>query len=267
MSVNFGHVHSRTLTNLVLGTVIVSLLFLGVRRLVYLGDQPAPSNLSIWLAFGILGMSVVTLFRVNVLRQPSEKALEFILVACFVLVGLVNWFSPDPSCVMWVLPILAASYWMPLVLQARLALLATLAIQGIAWVQLEFVGQTAIVFGWSAVAIFGIVGFAEYSRWARAVGAGKLAGVEQGKTLFLATVSHELRTPLHGVSAALDHIKANKDRPEQFEDQLKAAIRSCENATSLVNDLLDHQQLVHDDLTLNLKPQLINHLSVTWPVS
>ena len=58
-------------------------------------------------------------------------------------------------------------------------------------------------------------------------------------------------------SAALEHIKANKDRPDQFEDQLQAAIRSCENATSLVNDLLDHQQLVHDDLTLNTKAQLI----------
>ena len=114
-----------------------------------------------------------------------------------------------------------------------------------------------IVFGWSAVARFGIIGFAEYSRWARAAGAEEMAGVEQGKTLFLATVSHELRTPLHGVSSALDHIKANKDRPDQFEDQLQAAIRSCENATSLVNDLLDHQQLGHDDLTLNTKPQLI----------
>lgn len=62
---------------------------------------------------------------------------------------------------------------------------------------------------------------------------------------------------MHGVSAALDHIKANKDRPEHFEDQLQAAIRSCENATSLVNDLLDHQQLAHGDLTLNARPQLI----------
>ena len=257
MKENSERAQGRVLTNLVLGTVIVSLLFLGVMRRVYLGDQPAPSNLTSWLASGILGMSVVTLFRVNVLRQPSTNLLGSILAACFVLVGLINWFSPDPSRVMWVLPILAASYWMPCILQARLASIATLAIQGVAWVQLEFVGQTAIAFGWSAVAIFGIVGFAEYSRWARAAGAEKMAGVEQGKTLFLATVSHELRTPLHGVSAALDHIKANKDRPDQFEDQLQAAIRSCENATSLVNDLLDHQQLVHDDLTLNAKPQLI----------
>ena len=245
------------LTNLVLGTVIFSLLFLGVMRRVYLSDQQAPQNLPFWLAVGILWLSAVTLFRVNVTRQPSTKLLQLILGACLVLVGIVNWFIPDPTRIMWVLPILAATYWMPSLLHARLAVLSVLAIQGVAWVQLEFVGQSAIGFGWSAVAIFGIVGFAEHSRWARSAGAQKLASVEHGKSLFLATVSHELRTPLHGVSAALDHIKANKDRPERFEDQLQAAIRSCENATSLVNDLLDHQQLVHDDLTLNAKPKLI----------
>ena len=250
-------VQGRMLTNLVLGTVIFSLLFLGVVRRVYLSDQQPPLNLSIWLAVGIWVLSAVTLFRVNVLRQPSEMVLEFILAACFVLVALMNWYSPDPARVLWVLPMLAACYWMSSITKARLAAISTFAIQGVAWMQLELVGQVAIVFGWSAIAIFGIIGFAEYSRWTRSVGALKLASVERGKTLFLATVSHELRTPMHGISAALDHIKANKDRPDQFEGQLQAAIRSCENATSLVNDLLDHQQLVHDDLTLNAKPQLI----------
>ena len=198
MNKGFERVQGRALTNLVLGTVIVSLLFLGAMRRVYLIDQPAPTNLPFWLASGILGLSAVTLFKVNMLRQPSEKTLEFILAACFLLVGLVNWFNPDPSRVMWVLPILAASYWMSSLLHARLGVLSILVIQVFAWGQLDFVGQTAIVFGWSAVAIFGIVGFSEYSRWARADGAEKMAGVEQDKTLFLATVSHELRTPLQG---------------------------------------------------------------------
>ena len=171
MNKSFEGVQGRALTNLALGTVIFSLLLLGVMRRVYLSDQPAPSNLPFWLAVGVLGFSAFTLFRVNVLRQPSEKLLECILAGCFVLVGVVNWHSPDPARVLWVLPILAASYWMPRLLLARLAAIATLAIQGVAWGQLEFVGQTAIVFGWSAVATFGIIGFAEYSRWARAVGA------------------------------------------------------------------------------------------------
>ena len=230
MNKTFEEVQGRKLTNLVLGTVIVSLLFLGWMRRFYLGDQPPPTNLTFWLASGILGFSVLTLIRVNIFKKPSETFLAFILAACFVLVGIVNWFIPDPSRVIWVLPILAASYWISRLLHARLAVLSILAIQGVAWVQLEFVGQIAIAFGWSAVAIFGIVGFAEYSRWARAVGAEEMAGVRQGKTLFLATVSHELRTPLHGVSAALDHIKANKDRPDQFEDQLQAAIRSLRSS-------------------------------------
>ena len=73
MNKDFESVQGRTLTNLVLGTVILSLLFLGGMRRVYLSDQPAPSNLSFWLAVGILGLSAVTLFRVNVLRQPSEN--------------------------------------------------------------------------------------------------------------------------------------------------------------------------------------------------
>ena len=247
----------RLLANLVLGTVIISLLFLGAMRRLYLSDVPAPSHQLSWLAFGILFTAGVTLVKVNLFRHAVMHLVGIVLAAYFLLVGLVNWYSPDPARVLWVLPILAASYWMPSLLQARLASVATLAIQVVAWVKLEFVGQNAIVFGWSVLSIVGIIGFAEYSRWVRRAGVVKLSNVEHGKNLFLATVSHELRTPLHGVSAALGHIKANKDRPDQFEDQLQAAIRSCENATSLVNDLLDHQLLVHDDLTLNPKPQLI----------
>ena len=197
MNVNFEHAQGRALTNLVLGTVIFSLLLLGVMRRVYLSDQPAPSNLPFWLASGILGFSVLTLIRVNILRQPSETCLQCILAACFVLVGVANWHSPDPARVLWVLPILAASYWMPRLLNARLASIAILAIQGVAWGQLEFVGQTAIVFGWSAIATFGIVGFAEYSRWTRAVEAEKMASVEQGKTLFS---RHRLTRVAHAVA-------------------------------------------------------------------
>ena len=74
---------------------------------------------------------------------------------------------------LWVLPMLAACYSMSCIAKARLAFMSTIAIQGAAWMQLEFVGQTAIVFGWSIIAIFGIVGFAEYSRWARSEGAKK----------------------------------------------------------------------------------------------
>ena len=257
MSTNSVKMQERVLANLVLGTVIISLLFLGAMRRLYLSDVPAPSHQPSWLAFGIFFTAGVALVKVNLFRHAVMHLVGIVLAAYFLLVGLVNWYSPDPARVLWVLPILAASYWMPCILQARLASVATLAIQLVVWVKLEFVGQNAIVFGWSVLSIVGIIGFAEYSRWVRRAGVVKLSNVEHGKNLFLATVSHELRTPLHGVSAALDHIKANKDRPDQFEDQLQAAIRSCENATSLVNDLLDHQQLVHDDLTLNPKPQLI----------
>lgn len=252
-------VYGKTYVNLVLGTVIVSLLVFGFIRRVYLDDQQT-YPLAAGLVLGILGLSVVTLYRVNVLRMMPKRSLGLILASCFVLAGLVNWYEPDPARVMWVLPILAASYWMPRLLFARLASVSTMAVLGIAWMQLEFAGMTVIISGWSVAAIVGIVGFAEFSRQARNSGTEKLTSVERGKTLFLATVSHELRTPLHGVRAALAHIKANRDQPDQFEDQLQAAMVSCENATSLVNDLLDHEQLVHDDLTLNANPQLIHPL-------
>lgn len=140
-------------------------------RRVYLSDQPAPTNMPFWLAVGILGLSAATLFRVNVRRQPAVRSLEFVLAAVLVLVGVTNWYSPDPARLLWVLPMLAACYWMLCIAKARFAAMSTIAIQGVAMTQLEFVGQTAIVFGWSTIATLGIVGFAEYPRWARSEGA------------------------------------------------------------------------------------------------
>ena len=71
MNKDFKSVRGRALTNVVLGTVILSLLFLGVMTLVHLSDQPAPHSVSVWLGRGILYFSAFTLFRVNVLRQPQ----------------------------------------------------------------------------------------------------------------------------------------------------------------------------------------------------
>ena len=99
MDKDFESVQGRILTNLILGTVMGTLVFLFVMRRVILDDPPI-SELMFWLSVGIVAVAVITLVRVNLLRKDGKQSVRVILAMSLVLVGFLNWFAPDPSRVM-----------------------------------------------------------------------------------------------------------------------------------------------------------------------
>lgn len=79
---------------------------------------------------------------------------------------------------------------------------------------------------------------------ARAEEAGRV------KNQFLSRMSHDLRTPLNGIVGMLEIAKKNKNNPEKIEECLKKISLSCDNLMSLVQDVLDMNNLESGKLEL-----------------
>ncbi|MCM1058220.1 MAG: ATP-binding protein [Firmicutes bacterium] len=79
---------------------------------------------------------------------------------------------------------------------------------------------------------------------ARAEEAGRV------KNQFLSRMSHDLRTPINGIVGMLEIAKKNKADPEKIEECLKKISLSCDNLMSLVQDVLDMNNLESGRLEL-----------------
>jgi len=75
------------------------------------------------------------------------------------------------------------------------------------------------------------------------------------KDLLVATVSHELRTPLNGISGILD-LAIAKNSESALKEDLLLCKDNTELLLSLVNSMLDLQQIRHGKLSLN--PTLVD---------
>lgn len=75
------------------------------------------------------------------------------------------------------------------------------------------------------------------------------------KSRFLAIVSHELRTPLTSIVGSLELLKSEKfgALPDNLKPVLNIAARNSERLTSLVEDLLDLQNLEAGEMKLYFK--------------
>lgn len=79
---------------------------------------------------------------------------------------------------------------------------------------------------------------------ARAEEAGRV------KNQFLSRMSHDLRTPINGIVGMLEIAKKNKNDPVKIEECLKKISLSCDNLMSLVQDVLDMNNLESGKLEL-----------------
>lgn len=79
---------------------------------------------------------------------------------------------------------------------------------------------------------------------ARAEEAGRV------KKQFLSRMSHDLRTPINGITGMLEIAKKNINNPKQIEECLKKISMSCDNLMSLVQDVLDMNNLESGKLEL-----------------
>ncbi|MCM1192116.1 MAG: ATP-binding protein [Butyrivibrio sp.] len=79
---------------------------------------------------------------------------------------------------------------------------------------------------------------------ARAEEAGRV------KNQFLSRMSHDLRTPINGIVGMLEIAKKSKNNPEKIEECLKKISISCDNLMSLVQDVLDMNNLESGGLEL-----------------
>lgn len=94
---------------------------------------------------------------------------------------------------------------------------------------------------------------------ARAEEAGRV------KRQFLSRMSHDLRTPINGIVGMLEIAKKNKNNPRQIDECLKKISISCDNLMSLVQDVLDMNNLENGkielmDETINLPSFLTEEL-------
>ena len=119
--------------------------------------------------------------------------------------------------------------------------------EGLAERQLE-VRAMPLTGGRTAVATLDVTGHA------------RLARMEDA---FVANVSHELRTPLAATLGALKLLAHGVDHlsPEQWPVLLEVALRNAERLASLVDDLLDLQQLTDGALPLTSEPVALHEVA------
>ncbi len=82
------------------------------------------------------------------------------------------------------------------------------------------------------------------------------------KSRFLATVSHELRTPLTSIIGSLELIKSDKlgVLPETLKPVFAIATRNGQRLATLIDDLLDLQQIEAGAMVLHFEPINANDL-------
>ena len=73
---------------------------------------------------------------------------------------------------------------------------------------------------------------------------------------FLQNMSHELRTPLHGIIGLSKLLEKNNPTRSQ-EPIIRSLIKSAENLSGLLHDVLDHQKLKEGAITIDLQPAFI----------
>ncbi len=80
----------------------------------------------------------------------------------------------------------------------------------------------------------------------------RLKEMDRLKDEFLANTSHELRTPLHGIMGIVDSLKEGAAGPlnSSVNSNLTLVSASARRLANLVNDILDHSRLEHEDLVL-----------------
>lgn len=83
-----------------------------------------------------------------------------------------------------------------------------------------------------------------------------LERANQLKSQFLATVTHELRTPLHGIISYGDLILdgfLDGDLTEEQEEHIRFMVRSAEELSHLVNDMLDLSKIEADHIEVHVE--------------
>lgn len=73
---------------------------------------------------------------------------------------------------------------------------------------------------------------------------------EARKSQFLAMMSHEIRTPMSAMIAALELLRL-PCAPQQRKEYLELANNSSKNLLGLLNDILDHSKLSHQQMKLD----------------
>ena len=84
----------------------------------------------------------------------------------------------------------------------------------------------------------------------------ELQRLDQLKDEFLANTSHELRTPLNGIIGLSEYLleDPSNDLSKPVADNLLMIASSGRRLFNLVNDILDFARVLHDNLSLHLKP-------------
>ncbi|WP_123041436.1 ATP-binding protein [Cohnella candidum] len=131
---------------------------------------------------------------------------------------------------------------------------------------LYYFQQIQIVFGaFLFVCCFGMVLVLQYTRTHRQVAVyakelrannEKLLALDKLKDEFLSRTSHELRTPLYGMiglAEALADGTQTHSSEESFR-KLSLIVASGRRLSRLINDILDHSKIQHQDLSLRRKP-------------
>lgn len=78
----------------------------------------------------------------------------------------------------------------------------------------------------------------------------KVEEAERVKKDFLSRMSHDLRTPINGIVGMLEIVKKSRNDPKLIEDCLKKISISCDHLMSLVQDVLDMNNLESGRLEL-----------------
>lgn len=78
----------------------------------------------------------------------------------------------------------------------------------------------------------------------------KTEEAERVKKDFLSRMSHDLRTPINGIVGMLEIVKKSRNDPKQIEECLKKISISCDHLMSLVQDVLDMNNLESGRLEL-----------------